>query len=118
LRFDVNGEKLTSNEVLNLLTDRDGAKRKAAAMGLSKGLKDNQRIFALVTNTLAKDKEVEDKWRNFARPVSSRNLANQVEDEVVDALVTAVKANYPKLSPRYYKLKANWVRRPAPHYAD
>lgn len=109
LRFDVSGEKLTSNEVLNLLTDRDGAKRKAAAMGLSKGLKDNQRIFALVTNTLAKDKEVEDKWRNFARPVSSRNLANQVEDEVVDALVTAVKANYPKLSHRYYKLKAKWM---------
>nr|WP_298686426.1 M3 family oligoendopeptidase [uncultured Dongia sp.] len=109
LRFEVNGEKLTSNEILNLLTDRDGPKRKAAAMGLSKGLKDNQRIFALVTNTLAKDKEVEDKWRSFARPVSSRNLANQVEDEVVDALVTAVKASYPKLSHRYYKLKAKWM---------
>lgn len=111
LRFEVEGEaeKLTSNEVLNLLTDRDGKKRKAAAMGLAKGLKDNQRIFALVTNTLAKDKEIEDKWRNFARPVSSRNLANQVEDEVVDALVSAVKASYPKLSHRYYKLKAKWM---------
>jgi len=109
LRFDVNGEKLTSNEVLNLLTDRDGAKRKAAAMGLSNGLKDNQRTFALVTNTLAKDKEIEDKWRQFKRPVSSRNLANQVEDEVVDALVKAVKQSYPKLSHRYYKLKAKWM---------
>jgi oligoendopeptidase F len=109
LRFDVDGRKLTSNEVLNLLTDRDGAKRKAAAMGLSKGLKDNQRIFALVTNTLAKDKEIEDKWRQFKRPVSSRNLANQVEDEVVDALVKAVKQSYPKLSHRYYKLKAKWM---------
>jgi len=109
LRFDVDGKKLTSNEVLNLLTDRDGAKRKAAAMGLSKGLKDNQRTFALVTNTLAKDKEIEDKWRQFKRPVSSRNLANQVEDEVVDALVKAVKQSYPKLSHRYYKLKAKWM---------
>ncbi|MBI2256661.1 MAG: M3 family oligoendopeptidase [Proteobacteria bacterium] len=109
LRFDVEGQKLTSNEVLNLLTDRDGAKRKAAAMGLSKGLKDNQRIFALVTNTLAKDKEIEDKWRQFKRPVSSRNLANQVEDEVVDALVKAVKQGYPQLSHRYYKLKAKWM---------
>ncbi|WP_374372223.1 M3 family oligoendopeptidase [Dongia sp.] len=111
LRFEVEGEseKLSSNEVLNLLTDRDGKKRKAAAMGLAKGLKENQRIFSLVTNTLAKDKEVEDKWRKFARPVSSRNLANQVEDEVVDALVTAVKASYPKLSHRYYKLKAKWM---------
>lgn len=109
LRFDVDGKKLTSNEVLNLLTDRDGAKRKAAAMGLSKGLKDNQRTFALVTNTLAKDKEIEDKWRQFKRPVSSRNLANQVEDDVVDALVKAVKQSYPKLSHRYYKLKAKWM---------
>ncbi len=78
-------------------------------MGLSQGLKDNQRIFALVTNTLAKDKEIDDKWRKFARPVSSRNLANQVEDEVVDALVSAVKASYPQLSHRYYKLKAKWM---------
>jgi oligoendopeptidase F len=111
LRFEVEGEseKLSSNQVLNLLTDRDGKKRKAAAMGLAKGLKENQRIFSLVTNTLAKDKEVEDKWRQFARPVSSRNLANQVEDGVVDALVTAVKASYPKLSHRYYKLKAKWM---------
>jgi oligoendopeptidase F len=109
LRFGVDGHELTSNEVLNLLTDRDGAKRKAAAMGLSKGLKDNQRTFALVTNTLAKDKEIEDKWRQFKRPVSSRNLANQVEDEVVDALVKAVKQSYPKLSHRYYKLKAKWM---------
>ncbi|WP_374651473.1 M3 family oligoendopeptidase [Dongia sp.] len=109
LRFEVDGQKLTSNEVLNLLTDRDGGKRKSAAMALSKGLKDNQRIFALVTNTLAKDKEIEDKWRQFKRPVSSRNLANQVEDEVVDALVKAVKQSYPKLSHRYYKLKAKWM---------
>ncbi|WP_374384769.1 M3 family oligoendopeptidase [Dongia sp.] len=109
LRFEVGGEKLTSNEVLNLLTDKDGAKRKSAAMGLAKGLKDNQRIFALVTNTLAKDKEIEDKWRQYKRPVSSRNLANQVEDEVVDALVKAVKQSYPKLSHRYYKLKAKWM---------
>lgn len=109
LRFDVDGKPLTSNEVLNLLTDRDGAKRKAAAMGLSKGLKDQQRLFALITNTLAKDKEIEDKWRQFRRPVSPRNLANQVEDEVVDALVSAVKQSYPKLSHRYYKLKAKWM---------
>lgn len=109
LRFDIDGQKLTSNEVLNLLTDRDGAKRKTAAMALSKGLKDNQRIFALVTNTLAKDKEIEDKWRQFKRPVSPRNLANQVEDKVVDALVLAVKQSYPKLSHRYYKLKAKWM---------
>ncbi|HJR21535.1 MAG TPA: M3 family metallopeptidase, partial [Dongiaceae bacterium] len=118
LRFDVDGKKLTSNEALNLLYEQDGAKRKAAADAVSKGLGDNKRVFALVTNTLAKEKEIDDKWRKFARPVSSRNLANQVEDEVVDALVSAVKANHPKLSHRYYKLKAKWLGQPKLSYWD
>ena len=68
----------------------------------------NARTFALITNTLAKDKEIEDRWRGFARPISSRNLANFVEDEVVDALIAAVRASYPELSHRYYRLKARW----------
>jgi len=118
LRFEVDGKKLTSNEALNLLYEQDGAKRKAAADAVSKGLKENQRVFALVTNTLAKEKEIDDKWRRFARPVSSRNLANQVEDEVVNALVAAVKASYPKLSHRYYKLKAKWLGLPKLNYWD
>jgi oligoendopeptidase F len=108
LRFPLDGRELTCNEVLNLLSDRDGKVRKSAAKSLGKVLGDNLREFALITNTLAKDKEIEDKWRKFARPVSSRNLANFVEDEVVDALATAVKAAYPALSHRYYKLKARW----------
>jgi len=118
LRFDVDGKSLTSNEALNLLTDRDPAKRKSAAAGIAKGFKANQRLFALITNTLAKDKEIEDKWRDFARPVSSRNLANQVEDTVVDALVNAVKQSYPRLSHRYYKLKAKWMGQEALDYWD
>ncbi len=109
LRFDYHGERLTSTEILHKLTDRDGAVRKAAAKSLAQGLGRNIRTFALITNTLAKDKEVEDKWRGFARPVSSRNLANFVEDEVVDALIAAVKAAYPRLSHRYYALKARWM---------
>ncbi len=118
LRFDVDGKKLTSNEALNLLYEQDGAKRKQAADALAKGFKENQRVFALVTNTLAKEKEIDDKWRKFARPVSSRNLANQVEDDVVDALVTAVKSSYPQLSHRYYKLKAKWLGLPKLNYWD
>ncbi len=112
LRFKVvlpRGEQeLTSAEVFNLLSDKDGAVRKAAAKSIGAVLGDNARVFTLITNTLAKDKEIEDKWRRFARPVSSRNLSNFVEDEVVDALVAAVKAMYPKLSHRYYALKAGW----------
>lgn len=118
LRFDVDGQRMTSNEALNLLTDRDPKRRKSAAAAIAKGFKENQRLFALITNTLAKDKEIEDKWRDFARPVSSRNLANQVEDKVVDALVDAVKQGYPRLSHRYYKLKAAWMGREALDYWD
>lgn len=118
LRFDVGGKQMTSNEALNLLYEQDGARRKLAADALSKGFKENERVFALVTNTLAKEKEIDDKWRKFARPVSSRNLANQVEDEVVDALVAAVKAGYPQLSHRYYRLKARWLGLPKLNYWD
>lgn len=99
---------MSSAEALNLLSDGDGAVRKAAAKSLGKVLRENVRTFALITNTLAKDKEIEDKWRGFARPVSARNLSNYVEDEVVDALSQSVRAAYPDLSHRYYKLKAKW----------
>jgi len=109
LRFDFQGERLTATEVLHKLTDHDGAVRKAAAKAFAAGLSGHLRTFALVTNTLAKDKEIEDKWRGFEAPVSSRNLANFVEDAVVDALVAAVKAAYPRLSHRYYQLKARWM---------
>ncbi len=108
LRFPFQGEQLTSAEILNRLTDREPAARQDAAKSLGKVLGDNARVFALITNTLTKDKEIEDKWRDFPRPVSSRNLANFVEDEVVDALVSSVHEAYPRLSHRYYALKARW----------
>jgi oligoendopeptidase F len=118
MRFDVDGAALTSEAALTLLVDRDGKKRKAAADGLAAGFRSRLKTFSLVTNTLAKDKEIEDRWRKFPRPVSSRNLANQVEDEVVDALVKAVKDSYLKLSHRYYKLKAKWFGVEALDYWD
>jgi oligoendopeptidase F len=108
LRFPIDGQDLTSAEVLHLMSDKDAGRRKAAAVSLGQVLGDNVGLFALVTNTLAKDKEIEDKWRNYPRPQSSRNLSNQVEDEVVDALVAAVKGCYGQLSHRYYALKAKW----------
>ena len=108
LRFPLLGEALTSAEIVNKLTDRDGAVREVAAKSLGQVLGDNQRVFALITNTLAKDKEIEDDWRGYARPVSRRNLENLVEEEVVEALVQAVTEAFPRLSHRYYALKARW----------
>ena len=108
LRFPFRGKELTEPEAMNLLSDPDGAVRREAALSIGAVLGQNARVFALVTNTLAKDKEVEDRWRHFARPISSRNLSNFVGDEVVEALMTAVRAAYPDLSHRYYRLKARW----------
>jgi oligoendopeptidase F len=108
MRFEHDGRKLTSEEVMNMLSNPDEAVRKAAAVTLGEELGRHARTFSLITNTLAKDKEIEDRWRNFPRPESSRNLANQVEDEVVDALNAAVTGSYADLSHRYYAMKANW----------
>ena len=118
LRFPVQGKDLTSAEALHLLSDRDPALRKAAAKSVGKVLGDNVRVLALVTNTLAKDKETEDKWRRYPRPISARNLANHVEDDVVEALITSVRDAYPRLSHRYYRLKARWFGVEALPYWD
>jgi oligoendopeptidase F len=108
LRFPIRGKQLSSAEALHLLSDADGAVRRDAAKSLGDVLEKNAKLFALVTNTLAKDKEIEDRWRQFPRPISSRNLSNFVEDEVVDALISAVRQSFPDLSHRYYRLKARW----------
>jgi oligoendopeptidase F len=117
LRFKVAGKELAIEPTLNLLQDKDGDKRKAAAQALAKTFKDNERTFALVTNTLAKDKEISDRWRGFADVADSRHLNNRVEREVVDALVGSVRAAYPRLSHRYYALKAGWFnKKKLPHW--
>ena len=111
LRFGVAGESepLTLEPTLNLLSHADGKKRQAGAEALAKTLGDNIRLFALVTNTLAKDKEISDRWRGFKDVADSRHLANRVEAPVVDALVQSVRAAYPRLSHRYYAMKAGWL---------
>ncbi|WP_445490445.1 M3 family oligoendopeptidase [Rhodopseudomonas sp. RCAM05734] len=108
LRFKVGGKELAIEPTLTMLQDRLPARRKAAGQALAKTFKANERTFALITNTLAKDKEISDRWRGFADVADSRHLNNRVEREVVDALVTSVRAAYPRLSHRYYALKARW----------
>ncbi|HIJ62415.1 MAG TPA: M3 family oligoendopeptidase [Rhodospirillaceae bacterium] len=108
LRFPVAGKKLTSAEALNLLSDRNPERRKAAAKSVGAVLAQNIRLFSLITNTLIKEKEIDDKWRNYPQPTSFRNLANQVEDHVVDALAASVSEVYGDISHRYYAMKAKW----------
>jgi oligoendopeptidase F len=118
LRFDIGGKKLAIEPTLNLLVDADGKKRKSAAQALAKTFKENLRPFTLITNTLAKDKEISDRWRGFMDVADARHLSNRVEPEVVEALVSAVRAAYPKLSHRYYALKAKWFGKKTLPYWD
>jgi oligoendopeptidase F len=111
LRFAFEGDELTLEPLLAKFQDPDAAKREAAAHSLAATLGANQRVFALIMNTLAKDKEIADRWHKFDDVADSRHLANRVEREVVEALVAAVTDSYPKLSHRYYALKARWFGR-------
>ncbi len=108
LRFKVGSKSLAIEPTLNLLQDPRPATRKAAAQALAKTFSKNLRTFGLITNVLAKDKEISDRWRGFADVADARHLSNRVEPEVVQALVQAVRAAYPRLSHRYYALKAHW----------
>jgi oligoendopeptidase F len=118
LRFTVGGEELTIEPTLNLLQDTRKEVRREAAEALGKGLEAHLRTFALISNTLAKDKEISDRWRGFKDVADSRHLSNRVEGEVVNALVAAVEAAHPRLSHRYYKLKAKWFGVEALDYFD
>ncbi len=118
LRFKVGGEELAIEPVLNLMQDQKEEKRKEAAQAIGATLKGNLRTFALITNTLAKDKEISDRWRGFEDVADSRHLSNRVERETVEALAKAVNDAHPRLSHRYYKLKAKWFGKDALDYWD
>ena len=109
LRFRVGDEELALEPTLNMLQDADPDVRRTASEALAATFKDNLRIFTLITNTLSKDKEISDRWRGFEDIADSRHLANRVERSVVDALALAVREAYPRLSHRYYAMKAKWL---------
>ncbi len=109
MRFVVDGQTLAIEPTLNLLQDPDEKKRQAAAEALGLEFGKNQRLFTLITNTLAKDKDISDRWRKYEDIADSRHLGNRVEREVVEALTAAVRKAYPRLSHRYYAMKAKWL---------
>ncbi len=108
LTFNVKGEKLGLEATLTLMSDKKQKNRKNAFKAVGVTLKENQRLFTQITNVLAKDKEISDRWRGFEDIADSRHLANSVEREVVDALEKSVREAYPRLSHRYYAMKAKW----------
>lgn len=118
LRFSLDGKELTLEPTLNKLQDRDGNVRQAAAEALATTFKANLRTFTLITNTLAKDLEIANRWRGYKDFADFRHLSNRVEPEVVDALSSAVQAAYPRLAHRYYAMKAKWLGMDALNHWD
>ena len=118
LKFEINGKEYNSSDALNLLSDHDEEIRKKAALSIESVFQTNVKTFTFITNTLAKDKITNDKWRNYTSPVESRNLANNVEGEVVDALTKSVTSNYKNISHRYYEIKSKLFNKKQLDYWD
>ena len=118
LKFNLDGNQKTLSDTLNQMLEADASKRKQAGYALAGSLREKERLFTFITNTLAKDKEIEDRWRGFDGPAKPRHLANKIEPEVVDAMVTAVRGAYASLSHRYYDLKADWMGLDNLHWWD
>ena len=109
LEFTIDGTSYNIEGALNFLTDHDRAKREAAARELAAVFQANLKVYSRLHNTLAKEKDIIDRWRAMPSPQTGRRLSNDVEPEVVEALRNAVVAAYPKLSHRYYELKRKWL---------
>ncbi len=109
LEFTIDGETLNIEGILDLGSEQDRSKREAGSREMARVFGANIKTFARIHNTLAKEKEIEDRWRGFETPQMARHLSNHVEPEVVEALRNAVVAAYPRLSHRYYRLKAKWM---------
>lgn len=103
-RYDLDGEQLTRDQVLAKLYLPDRALRQRAAAALTNGLRAMQRTNTYIFNTILADKASDDRLRRYPTWISSRNLANEVDDRTVEALVEAVTARYDIVA-RYYRLK-------------
>jgi oligoendopeptidase F len=111
-------ETLTFNAAMVRLSDPDAAKRRRAAEGVAAALAGAEATTALCLNTLTLEKQVEDRWRKFSNPAASRHLANEIDAQAVDAMSAAVSEAYPRLSHRYYALKAKAMGKSKLDYWD
>ena len=118
MEFEYKGEKYNKTEILTLMNSNNDKVREETSKIFGETLGKSAKIFALITNTLAKDKEINDKWRNFKTPISSRNLSNLIEDDVVETLRETVKNNYKNTAHRYYKWKAKELGKEKLDYYD
>ncbi|MDD2839717.1 MAG: M3 family oligoendopeptidase [Rickettsiales bacterium] len=116
--FEYKGKQLNQSEMLELMNNKDEEIRKETSKIFGETLAKQEKLFAYITNTLAKDKEINDRWRKYKTPISSMNLSNLIDDEVVEALRKTVKENYKNTAHRYYAWKAKQLGKEKLHYYD
>lgn len=103
-RFELDGESLTEQQVLSKLHSPDRDLRRKAHASLTSTFKDHSRSLTFIFNTILSDKHTNDKLRGYDSWITSRNLANEIDQSTVDSLINAVTGKY-DLVQRYYGLK-------------
>lgn len=103
-RYDLDDGEVSQEELLAKLYDPERGVRRAAATSLSAGLKDNAHVCTFIYNTLLHEKDVLDRLRGYDRPESSRHLANELDESVIDTAVEVCVENYGAVAD-YYRLK-------------
>lgn len=102
-------EPLSLQQVLAKLYDADREVRKAAAASLTAGLQGNARLLTFIFNTVVLDHKTSGTLRHFPGPMTSRHLANEIDDATVEALLSAAERHHETVH-RYYRLKARLLK--------
>jgi len=105
LQVQLPGEEVPLDVALSRLTSPDREVRRVSAEAVTAALAPGLRTRGYIMNTLLLDKAVDDRLRRYPNWLAARNLANEVSDESVKALIDAVRARY-ELPRRWYRLKA------------
>lgn len=105
VKRDTETQEMGEEEVLSLLYEADRDSRRAGALALTEGLKQNARTLSFIFNTLVQDKALDDRLRAYGSPLDARNLANEIEGSSVRSLIDTCVSRY-DLVARYYRLKA------------
>ena len=118
IQFPFQNKKLSTSEIFFYMSSSNETDRKDAASSISEVLSKNSKLLTMIMNMVAKDKLIEDELRGFTSVLSSRNLVNDIEDSVVEKLIKTVKDWYPRISHRYFSLKAKWMKKDHLNYWD
>ena len=107
----MNNKRYSLEQAIHLLQSPNSRLRQSTGIKLAKEFQGNLTVFARITNSLAKEKQIEDSWRKFKSPDDYRHLSNNVEPKIIKNLRNTVVNSYPETSHKYYRLKAKMMGR-------